>query len=49
MLYLNTPVTISILAIGFHLVIPTPGLSEAEGENVYLHEARYICCTSEET
>lgn len=35
---------ICVLAMGFHLVIPTPGLPEAEGETVYLHKARHICC-----
>lgn len=29
---------ISFLAIGVYLVIPTPGLLEAEGENVYLQK-----------
>lgn len=34
----------SILAIHCHLVLPTPGLWEAEGENVYLHKAGCVCC-----
>lgn len=37
-------VAISIFTSGRHLVIPTPGLSEGEGENVYLHKAGYIFC-----
>lgn len=33
----------SLLAIGGYLVIPTPGLSEAEGENVSLQSCTSQC------
>lgn len=39
---------VSLLAIGCYLVIPTPGLSEAAGESVYLYKATHLnerkCC-----
>lgn len=41
MLYLNCPWPYAFVpAMGFYLVIPTPGLPEAEGENVYLQKPR---------